>query len=111
MRSGRAGMLLAGDLIVGLFTAGGDLVTGMAGAYIHAVTCTPAIKYILRRWKEDPSVRLEEGDIWVNSDPLYGGLHPPDIGMVFPFYADRELVNWIGAAVHEGDTGAIGPDP
>ena len=33
--SGRAGMLLAGDPIVGLFTAGGDPVTGIAGAYIH----------------------------------------------------------------------------
>jgi len=109
VRSGRAAMLLAGDLIVGVYTAGGDLVTGMAGAYIHAVTSTPAIKYILRRWKDDPTVGLKEGDIWINSDPLYGGLHPPDMAMVFPFYANGELIAWIGAAVHEGDTGAIGP--
>ncbi len=109
IRSGRAGMLLAGDLILGIYNARGDLVTGMAGAYIHAVTATPAIKYVMNRWAEDPTVGLKEGDMWLNSDPLYGGLHPPDLAGFIPYYYNGELLAWIAAAVHEGDTGAKHP--
>ena len=109
IRSGRAGMLLAGDLILGIYNSRGDLVTGMAGAYIHAVTATPAIKYTLERWANDPSVGLKEGDMWLNSDPLYGGLHPPDLAGFIPYFYNGQLIAWIAAAVHEGDTGAKGP--
>jgi N-methylhydantoinase B/oxoprolinase/acetone carboxylase alpha subunit len=110
VRCGRSNFLLAGDLVVGLYTAQGDLVCAMAGAYIHFVTGTPPIKYIMRRWKDDPTVGLNEGDLFFNNDPLFGSLHTVDQAVLMPIFSNGELIAWAGAAVHEGDIGC-GPGP
>jgi hypothetical protein len=45
MRSSRSQMGVAGDSIVALFTAAGDLVNASAGTYLHAVIPPIVIKY------------------------------------------------------------------
>jgi N-methylhydantoinase B/oxoprolinase/acetone carboxylase alpha subunit len=109
VRAGVTTMLLSGDLVVGIYTPDGDLVQSVTGAYIHAVTASPAIKYIIRRFKDDPSVGVHEGDVFFFNDILYGSLHSPDEGVVMPVFFEGELIAFAGAAVQETEVGAIDP--
>ena len=47
MRSSRSSMGVAGDSIVAMFNAAGDLVNASAGTYLHAVIPPIIIKYII----------------------------------------------------------------
>src|SRR5471032_2755799 len=53
-RSCRSSMGIAGDVMVALFTAQGDLVNGVAGTYLHAIIQPIVIKYILQNYAENP---------------------------------------------------------
>src|SRR3990170_7986154 len=46
-RSCRSSMGIAGDVMVALFTAQGDLVNGVSGTYLHAIIQPIIIKFIL----------------------------------------------------------------
>lgn len=109
VRSGVTTMLLSGDLIVGLYTARGDMVTALCGTYIHAVTGTPNIKYIARRWVEDPTVGVRPGDFFFFNDPLFGSLHTYDAGVATPIFSGGTLVAWACAAVQSTEIGATDP--
>ena len=52
-RSCRGSFGVAGDSIIGVFTANGDLVNGASGTYLHSVIPTLVIKYVkdLRDYK------------------------------------------------------------
>lgn len=109
IRSGISSMLRSGDLIVGLYTAGGDLVSSYCGTYIHAVTAQLSIKYILRRWQDVPTVGIREGDVFYANEALYGGIHNCDQIAIIPVFHEDELVAWTAAAVHQPETGGIDP--
>jgi len=106
---GISSMLHSGDIIVGLYTAKGDLVAAYCGVYLHAVTTQIAIKYILKHYKDDPSIGINEGDIFYANEALYGGVHNPDQVAVMPIFHEGEIVAWSAAAVHQPETGAIEP--
>ena len=107
MRSSRSSMGVAGDSIVAMFTAGGDLVNASAGTYLHAVIPPIVIKYILSRFPDNPGIN--DGDIWYTNDALYGGIHNPDQVAIMPVFFDGELVAWTAALSHTTETGAIEP--
>jgi acetophenone carboxylase len=107
MRSSRSSMGVAGDSIVAMFTAGGDLVNASAGTYLHAVIPPIVIKYILDRHQQNPGIN--DGDIWYTNDALYGGIHNPDQVAIMPVFFDDELVAWTAALSHTTETGAIEP--
>jgi len=46
VRSGVTGMLRAGDLIVAVYTANGDLANASAGTYLHCVTAMLPVKFV-----------------------------------------------------------------
>lgn len=106
---GISSMLHSGDIIVGLYTSKGDLVAAYCGVYLHAVTTQIAIKYILKHYKDDPTVGIKEGDIFYANEALYGGVHNPDQVAVMPIFHQGEIVAWSAAAVHQPETGAIEP--
>ncbi|WP_372814141.1 hydantoinase B/oxoprolinase family protein [Paenibacillus sp.] len=108
-RVGVSGFFHSGDLIVGLYTAKGDLVTAYCGVFLHSVTTQIAIKYILKYFKDDPTVGIREGDIFYANEALYGGVHNPDQAAVMPIFHEGELVAWAATAVHQPETGAIEP--
>src|ERR671925_1028507 len=60
-RSSRTSMGIAGDVMVAIFTAGGDLANAAAGTYLHAIIQPVIIKYILRHYADNPGIR--DGDI------------------------------------------------
>jgi N-methylhydantoinase B/oxoprolinase/acetone carboxylase alpha subunit len=107
MRSSRSQMGVAGDSIVALFTAAGDLVNASAGTYLHAVIPPIVIKYILKNFQENPGVL--DGDIWYTNDALYGGIHNPDQVAIMPVFFEGELVAWTAALSHTTETGACEP--
>lgn len=106
---GISSMVHSGDIIVGLYTAKGDLVAAYCGVYLHAVTTQIAIKYILKHYKDDPTIGVNEGDIFYANEALYGGVHNPDQVAVMPIFHNGELIAWSAAAVHQPETGAIEP--
>jgi acetophenone carboxylase len=107
MRSSRSSMGVAGDSIVAIFNAAGDLVNASAGTYLHAVIPPIVIKYILSRHAENPGIN--DGDIWYTNDALYGGIHNPDQVAIMPVFFEGELVAWTAALSHTTETGAIEP--
>ncbi|GAB7386411.1 hydantoinase B/oxoprolinase family protein [Bacillaceae bacterium] len=108
-RIGISGFFHSGDLIVGLYTAQGDLVTAYCGVFLHSVTTQSAIKYILKYYKDDPTVGIREGDIFYANEALYGGVHNPDQAAIMPIFYEGRLIAWAATAVHQPETGAIEP--
>jgi N-methylhydantoinase B/oxoprolinase/acetone carboxylase alpha subunit len=108
-RIGISSMLHSGDIIVGLYTAKGDLVAAYCGVYLHAVTTQIAIKYMLKHFQNDPTVGIREGDIFYANEALYGGVHNPDQAAIMPIFYEGELIAWAASAVHQPETGAIEP--
>jgi N-methylhydantoinase B/oxoprolinase/acetone carboxylase alpha subunit len=106
-RSSRSSMGIAGDVMIALFSANGDLVNAAAGTYLHAIIQPILIKYILEHYSSNPGI--EDGDIWFANDALYGGIHNPDQVIVIPIYHDGKLIGWAGAANHTTETGAVEP--
>lgn len=108
-RMGSAQMLQSGDVAVGIYTAEGDLASCVIGVYLHLVTGQIPIKFVLEKYLNDPTVGINDGDMFFCNEALYGGIHNPDMIMFMPIFTEGELVGWALAAVHEGDTGAIDP--
>jgi acetophenone carboxylase len=107
MRSSRSLMGVAGDSIVSLFNANGDLVNAASGTFLHGMIQSIIIKYILKYYAENPGIK--DGDIWFSNDALYGGIHNPDAIVCMPTFYQEQLIGWTAAALHTSETGAIEP--
>jgi len=59
---------------VAIYTAGGDMAVAVAGTYLHATTGQIPIKYILKHFKDDPTVGIKEGDFFFCNEAIYGGI-------------------------------------
>lgn len=105
VRSCRCAMGVAGDSLVAIMTAAGDLVNGSCGTYLHAVIPPLIIKYILATYGDE----IRDGDLWFANDAVYGGVHNPDQMVCMPVFFEGALVAWTAALVHTTETGAIEP--
>jgi len=106
-RSSRSSMGVAGDVMIAIFTANGDLVNAAAGTYLHAIIQPILIKYIIKNYSDGPGIK--DGDVWFANDALYGGIHNPDMVCLLPVFYEGKLIAWTGAANHTTETGAIEP--
>ncbi|HLB28120.1 MAG TPA: hydantoinase B/oxoprolinase family protein, partial [Dehalococcoidales bacterium] len=109
MKVGNSNWVLGGDLIVGLHTAHGDLVSACLGTFIHSVTAQNPIKWIMRNFKDNPRVGVREGDIFYASESTYGGIHNCDQLALMPIFYKGELIAWASAGTHMAETGGIAP--
>src|SRR3990172_4883497 len=109
MKGGKSNWVISGDLIVGLHTAQGDLVSACLGTFIHSVTAQNPIKYIMRNFKDNPRVGVHEGDIFYASESTYGGIHNCDQLAFMPIFHKGELIAWASAGTHMAETGGIAP--
>jgi len=98
-----------GDLGISIYTASGDSAICATGIWFHTVLGQIPLKYILKHWANDPSVGINEGDSFFANDPLYGGVHTPDMMQYMPVFHEGELIAWVGCVVHSGETGATEP--
>lgn len=109
MKLGASTAMRWGDVAFGIYTAQGDLAVCATGIYHHAVLSQIPVKYIVKHWRDEPSVGLHEGDAFFYNDPFYGGVHNADMGLSIPVFAAGELICFIGAAVHTGECGGSEP--
>jgi acetophenone carboxylase len=107
VRSCRSAMGVAGDSLVGVMTAAGDMVNGSCGTYLHAVIPPMIIKYIMHTYSKNPGI--QDGDLWFCNDAAYGGIHNPDQMVAMPVFYEGELIAWTVALVHTTETGATEP--
>lgn len=105
IRSCRCAMGIAGDSLVAIMTATGDIVNGSCGTYLHAVIPPLVIKYILATYGDE----IRDGDLWFANDAVYGGVHNPDQMVCMPVFYNGNLVAWTAALVHTTETGAVEP--
>lgn len=105
VRSCRCAMGVAGDSLVAIMTAAGDIVNGSCGTYLHAVIPPLVIKYIQETYGD----QIRDGDLWFANDAVYGGVHNPDQMVCMPVFYEGKLVAWTAALVHTTETGATEP--
>ena len=104
-----AEMLQAGDLGVGVFTSKGDLAGMSTGVILHALLHYGPVKYVLKYYADDPTVGLEDGDIFFFNDPDGGGVHTYDHFLMMPVFWKDELLAWVACGGHQGETGSKSP--
>lgn len=99
-----------GDLITGLYSPSGDLaISSTGGVLIFSSLVHHPVKFIMKYWKDDPTVGVRPGDIFMHNDSRYGNIHNTDQSMLLPIFVGDELIAWTGTTVHEGENGAIEP--
>lgn len=99
-----------GDLITGIFSCQGDLALSSAGGVlIFSVLAQHPVKFTLKYWKNEPTVGIREGDMFMHNDARYGNIHNTDQSLFIPVFHDGEIVCFVGAIVHEGENGACEP--
>lgn len=98
-----------GDVGMAIYTNSGDIAISAAGIRFHTVLGSVPLKYVLKHWKDDPSVGIKEGDAFFYTDPLYAGVHTSDMGYYTPVFYNGEIVCWVGCVVHSGESGATEP--
>ena len=100
---------MLGDMNCGLFTASGDPVVVGTGIYFHTLLNNAQLKYILRYYRDDPSVGLADGDMFFFNEELAGGVHNFDMFAAMPIFWEGELIAWAEVGGHQGETGSITP--
>ncbi|WP_131770253.1 hydantoinase B/oxoprolinase family protein [Candidatus Protofrankia californiensis] len=99
-----------GDLVAAIFTASGDLtMIAPHGVVAFAGACHYPIKFIIRHWKDDPTVGYKDGDAFIHNDARYGGLHNTDQSTMMPLFWKGRVVAWLAATIHEGENGSTEP--
>ena len=109
MKLGASSGMRWGDVAFGIYTVQGDLAVVATGIWFHAVLGQLPVKYIVKHWLNDPSVGVKEGDSFFFNDPFYGGVHPADMGLCVPVFHEGELICFVGAVVHTGESGGTDP--
>ena len=94
----------------GYFNAGGDLSLGSTyGVAGFTVSLHYTLRFILKYFKDDPTVGIKPGDGFLINDCHYGGIHSPTSICLCPSFHGDELVAWTCCAMHEGEIGAKVP--
>jgi len=106
---GNSNWVLSGDLIVGIHTAQGDMVSACLGTFIHSVTAQNPIKWIMHNFYNNPRVGVHEGDIFYCNESTYGGIHNCDQLALMPIFSRGELIAWASSGTHMDETGGIVP--
>ena len=92
-----------------MYTAAGRPGQRYVGTYLHCVTGQIPIKFILKYWRDNPTVGVRPGDIFYCNEAIYGGIHNPDQFAIMPIFHGGELVAWSVVGAHQSETGGKEP--
>ena len=99
-----------GDAITGVWTASGDLAMVSTGGVLGFAAITHyALRHIMKYWKDDPTIGVNEGDAFMHNDARWGSIHPADFATFMPVFHQGELICWVGTSEHLGENGSIEP--
>lgn len=99
-----------GDLTTAIYTAAGDVAyLSCHGVIAFSAILHHPIRYIMKYWKNEPTVGVNEGDGFIHNDARYGNVHNTDQSMIMPIMRDGEIIAWVAATIHEGENGACEP--
>ncbi len=90
------------DASTALFAPSGEMVMQAEHIPVHLGAMPAAVAAVLE---------LEQAPerSWILNDPYRGGTHLPDITVITPVFADRELIAFAASRAHHADVG--GPTP
>ncbi|KAA1423011.1 hypothetical protein FE697_012820 [Mumia zhuanghuii] len=95
------------DFNMSILTEDGEIVMG-APFIQYLNTGSPLmIRYLMERLSENPGI--EEGDIFLASDPWIGASHQMDVCIAAPVFVDGKLFAWVSNAAQQYDLGGIVP--
>ena len=90
------------DCSTALFDAGGEMVMQAEHIPVHLGSMPEAVGAVIKE-------EHRPGDTWILNDPYRGGTHLPDITLVSPVFAERDLLGFAASRAHHADVG--GPTP
>jgi N-methylhydantoinase B/oxoprolinase/acetone carboxylase alpha subunit len=99
-----------GRLTTAIYTAAGDVsYLSCHGVIAFSAILHHPIRYIMKYWKDEPTVGVHEGDGFIHNDARFGNVHNTDQSMIMPIVHNGEIVAWVAATIHEGENGACEP--
>lgn len=99
-----------GDLTTAVYTAAGDVTyLSCHGVIAFSAILHHPIRYIMKYWKDEPTVGIHDGDGFIHNDARYGNVHNTDQSMIMPVVRDGQIIAWVAATIHEGENGACEP--
>ncbi|MGV9713966.1 hydantoinase B/oxoprolinase family protein [Gordonia sp. NPDC003424] len=99
-----------GDLTTAIYTAAGDVsYLSCHGVIAFSAILHHPIRYIMKYWKDEPTVGIHEGDGFIHNDARFGNVHNTDQSMIMPIIRNDEIIAWVAATIHEGENGACEP--
>jgi N-methylhydantoinase B len=90
------------DCSTAIFDPVGELVMQAEHIPVHLGSMPDAVAAVL-------DLEQAPGESWILNDPYRGGTHLPDITLIAPVFADRELLGFAACRAHHADVG--GPTP
>ena len=98
------------DLSCAVYTAEGDVTyLSNRGVIAFSAVLHHPIRYIMKNWKDEPTVGINPGDGFFHNDSRFGMVHNTDQSMLVPVMRDGIIIAWVGATIHEGENGACEP--
>ncbi|MBX7159065.1 MAG: hydantoinase B/oxoprolinase family protein [Acidimicrobiia bacterium] len=97
-----------GDALWALHLPTGEAICVSRGITAHPGLLAAMIRnFIELGYEEYPG--FNQGDIFENNDPHYGGIHSPDFDMAMPIFYEDKLVAWASCVSHVSDSGSVTP--
>ncbi|MGW0042993.1 hydantoinase B/oxoprolinase family protein [Rhodococcus sp. NPDC003348] len=99
-----------GDLTTAIYTAAGDVTyLSCHGVIAFSAILHHPIRYIMKYWKDEPTVGIHPGDGFIHNDARFGNVHNTDQSMIMPIIREDRIIAWVAATIHEGENGACEP--
>ena len=79
-----------------VFSGSGDLIrVSNGGVLAFASVLHDQVRFIIKYWLGEPTVRIRDGDVFIHNDARYGNVHNTDQSMLMPVFHEGDLVAWV----------------
>ncbi len=95
------------DFCMTILTEDGELVMNAPFVQFHCAGTPLVARYVMERYSAAPGI--EDGDIFLASDPWVGAPHQMDVCIVQPVFVEGRLFAWVANAAHQYDLGGVVP--
>jgi N-methylhydantoinase B len=91
------------DYSCAVFDAEGRLAAQAAHIPVHLGAMPSAVRAV------QVLAPFRQGDIVIFNDPYLGGTHLPDVSLISPIFAGRQILGWVASRAHHADIGGMSP--